>query len=622
MSGTTSRPVMGTPRHRIPVADLDAVAAGRVTGKTAARLFRIERSRRMLMLRGVTAALVAAGDPGPLPPATEAVELLLRAEAADGRVVSELLAHPAVGVWAVGLLTRLRSKEAADAPGRPLWQDAGYLHALAGAAAVRAGVSAVVRVPARNGTVCLPTLGRAEFPGPHVEYATAVLDTSTPGAGETATLTLGTRVLRLSEEPGRPGERWHPVRTLVWCPGGRAHSPVLDDSDPYRDFRDPHPVREPLTAAEEDRWRRLLAEAGQVLAARHPDAGELLSSFLRTLAPLPRMPRFRAASASYSEAVGGVLASEPYDATELAATLVHEARHSVLNSLAHQVGLFRRPDPKDPEEPLLYAPWRSDPRPTSGLVHGAFAFAGVADFWRVERHALHGHRADLAHFEFAVWRDAVAQALRSLSAPEPQACLTDWGCRFVARLASWTAPWAREQVPPRPLATARAEGVDLRVTWRLHHLRADPGAVRELAERWRAGQPPRGVDVPVELGRPGAAGGREPRSELRRVLLADGEPAGGIDGVDRPADLLAADLSLVAGDTADALRGYRTVLADDPGAHAAWAGLALALAAADATAATPSLLGRPELVRALALELHGDGASPVDPVKLCTWLSE
>ncbi|MGJ3559379.1 hypothetical protein ACR6C2_13995 [Streptomyces sp. INA 01156] len=107
-------------------------------------------------------------------------------------------------------------------------------------------------------------------------------------------------------------------------------------------------------------------------------------------------------------------------------------------------------------------------------MHGAFAFAGVADFWRVERHALHGHRADLAHFEFAVWRDAVTQALRSLSAPEPQACLTDWGRRFVARLASWTAPWAREQAPPRPLATARAEGVDLRVTWRLHHLRADP----------------------------------------------------------------------------------------------------------------------------------------------------
>lgn len=624
MSGTTSRQVGGTSRHRLPVADLDAVAAGRVGEGTAGRLSLGERSRRMLMLRGVTAAVVAAGDPGPLPPVTDAVALLLRAEAADARVVSEILTHPAVGVWAVGLLARLRSEGAADAPGgRPLWQDTGYLHTLAGAAAVRAGVGALVRVPAYAGTVCLPTLGRAEFPGPHMEYATAVLETA-PGAG--ATLTLGTRVLRLPGEPGLPGERWHPVRTLVWHPGGDGgpHTLALDDCDPYRDFRELHPTRGSLAGAEEETWRRLFAEAGQVLAARHPGAAGLLSFSLRTLAPLPRRPRFRAESASYSESVGGVVLSEPHDATELAATLVHEARHSVLNSLVHQVGLFRRPDPdgREPGEPLLYAPWRSDPRPTPGLVHGVYAFAGVADFWRVERHALSGRRADLAHFEFAVWRDAVAQALRSLSAPGPQARLTDWGRRFVDRLASWTAPWARERVPSYPLALAREESADLRITWRLHHVRARPDEVRELAERWRSGLSARGVGGAAEPVPQASGGGREPRGELRRVLLADGSLKAARTDHDRRADLLAADRGLVGGDTADALRGYQAVLADDPGAHAAWAGLALALRAADATAATPCLLGRPERVRALALELHADGASPVDPVKLCTWLSE
>src|SRR5690606_3224781 len=91
---------------------------------------------------------------------------------------------------------------------------------------------------------------------------------------------------------------------------------------------------------------------------------------------------------------------------------------------------------------------------------------------------------------------------------------------------------------------------------------------------------------------------------------------------DRRPELLAADHDLVGGDVAGALRGYQAVLADDPGAHPAWAGLALALHAADAGAATPCLHARPELVRALALELQADGTSPVDPVKLCTWLSE
>ncbi|WP_164555732.1 MULTISPECIES: HEXXH motif domain-containing protein [unclassified Streptomyces] len=602
------------------MADLDAVAAGQVGAGTAGRLNLGERSRRMLMLRGVTAAVVAAGDPGPLPPVTDAVALLLRAEAADARVVSEILTHPAVGVWAVDLLARLRSGEPPDVPGgRPLWQDTGYLHALAGVAAVRAGVDALVRVPARAGTVCLPTLGRAEFPGPHMEYATAVLETA-PDTG--ATLTLGTRLIRLSEEPASPGGRWHPVRTVHLPPGGGEgpHAFVLDDCDPYRDFRELHSARPPLTGAEEETWRRLLEEAGRLLAARHPGTAGLLSFALRTLAPLPRTPRFRAESASYSEAVGGVVLSEPHDATELAATLVHEARHSVLNSLVHQVGLFRRPDPR---EPLLYAPWRSDPRPTAGLVHGVYSFAGVADFWRVERHALSGRRADLAHFEFAVWRDAVAQALRSLSEPGPQARLTDWGRRFVARLAAWTAPWAGEPVPSHPLALARAESADLRITWRLHHLRPHPDEVRELAERWRSGRPARGVDGGAEPAVRASDGGRgEPRGELRRVLLADGSLTAADAAGDRRPELLAADHDLVGGDVAGALRGYQAVLADDPGAHPAWAGLALALHAADAGAATPCLHARPELVRALALELQADGTSPVDPVKLCTWLSE
>src|SRR5437868_2397112 len=210
MYGTTSGLVTGASRHHIPVGDLDAVAAGRVTQETAQRLFRVERSRRMLMLRAVTAAVTAVGDPGPLPPVTEAVDLLLQAELADPRVVSELIVHPAVGVWAVHLLARLRSPDSSDLQPHPLWQETGYLHALAGAAALRAGVSAAVRVPARAGTVCLPTLGRAEFPGSHAEHSLAALDTG----GASATLTLGERILRLPDDPGQSaGEWWQPVRT-------------------------------------------------------------------------------------------------------------------------------------------------------------------------------------------------------------------------------------------------------------------------------------------------------------------------------------------------------------------------------------------------------------------------
>ncbi|WP_223281527.1 aKG-HExxH-type peptide beta-hydroxylase [Streptomyces antnestii] len=102
-------------------------------------------------------------------------------------------------------------------------------------------------------------------------------------------------------------------------------------------------------------------------------------------------------------------------------------RVPALRALSHQIQLVDRATGGPHADALLYAPWRTDPRPPWGLLHGTYAFTGVADFWRTERHALTGPRADLAHFEFAVWRDAVAIALRTLA---DQPGLTPWGRRF------------------------------------------------------------------------------------------------------------------------------------------------------------------------------------------------
>ncbi|MFF9405713.1 aKG-HExxH-type peptide beta-hydroxylase [Streptomyces anandii] len=632
MSGTTSGLLTGDARHHIPVTDLDAVAAGRVTPRTARRLFGVERTRRMIMFRGVVAAATGT-DPGPLPPPADAVELLLRAERADAKAVQEIIDHPAVGVWAVHLLGRLRSPGPPDPAELPLWQDTGYLHSLAAAAALRAGIGASVPVPVRAGTVCLPTLGRAEFPGPHTDDdGVAVLETSVrdtalrhtaaPGAAG-ARLTYGTRTLCLPRDPRRSGPGWHPVRTLVWYPGGSAHSVALDDADPYRDFRDLHPRREPIGAGEEAQWRRLLARTGRLLTARHPEAAGLVSSTLKAVAPLPRTPRFHPASASYTEAVGSVLASLPHDAAEFAATLVHEARHSVLNSLGHQVRLCRPAGtPGTAEEPLLYAPWRADPRPVQGVLHGAYAFAGVADFWRVERYALRCGRAALAHFEFALWRNAVTEALRALAEPGARSRLTTWGRRFVAELTDRHAPLGAEAVPEHSLAPARDEALDLRVTWRLNHLLPEPETLHALADRWVKGD--EATDLPASTLRPLAdAPAHEPRGELRRALLLDGSLDAVTDApalAGRRADLLAADLRLVAGDAAGALAAYRAVLADAPAARPGWAGLALALRARGHRAARP-LLDRPELVRALALTLRERKEAAPDPLSLCAWLT-
>jgi hypothetical protein len=350
----------------------------------------------------------------------------------------------------------------------------------------------------------------------------------------------------------------------------------------------------------------LLHEAGELLTARHPDAGRMLALTLRTVVPLGAMPPFRMASATYAEAFGQAVVSLPHSAAELAATLVHEARHSLLNAVNHQVRLV-----EPARSPLLYAPWRSDPRPAPGLLHGVYAFAGVAEFWRTERHALTGRRAALAHFEFAVWRRAVAETLVTL---RTEGELSGWGRKFLAPIEERAAAWMAESVPEGPLCRAEEETADRRATWRIRNLAPPEDETAELcARRLHGGEP---------CHRPDRSGLRdvphtappEPRAELRRAHLA---------GLPAPSGASAADLCLVRGDAAAARDGYLAALRRDPGARSAWVGLGLALRLMDeprTRAAARVLLHRPELVRSVYLRLPAQHTAAADPVGLAGWI--
>ncbi|WP_432167349.1 HEXXH motif domain-containing protein [Streptomyces sp. bgisy031] len=610
-------------RHQVPVADLEAIATGRITAPTGTRMAAAERSRRMLMLRALTAAEgETEHSAGPLPPLAHAFELLARAEALDPRAVASVLGHPPVGVWAVRLLGRLRTG-AGPRPGEPpLWREAGYAHALAAAAALRAGLPARVRVPAWAGKVILPTVGHAVLDDAPGDHDVATLETDGRGA---ARVTLGPHAVELPAAPHLPAPGWHPARLLSWTAREPGPGVLLDDADPYRDFRSAWPPPAPLTDGESDTWQRHLHDAARLLGARHPDAARMVPLVLNSLVPLPGTPRFRASSASYAEAFGSALVSLPRDAVDFAVTLVHESRHSVLNGLSHQIQLVDRSARAPRQDTLLYAPWRTDPRPPWGLLHGTYAFTGVADFWRTERHALTGHRAVLAHFEFAVWRDAVAIALRTLAG---QPGLTPWGRRFVAEMARQTAPWAGDDVPAEALAPAEAELADLRSTWCSHNLAPDPAATRSLADHRLGGGPVEEAAVPRSRLRADSPL-RQPelRCELRRLHIADEgtftpDTRARLSGRERSPELLEADMCLLRGGPANAARAvdrYRAVLNGAPGTRPAWVGLGLALEASGEGAPATALLHRPELVRALALEELARGGRTPDPLDLARW---
>ncbi|MGW1209993.1 aKG-HExxH-type peptide beta-hydroxylase [Streptomyces sp. NPDC002499] len=616
-------------RHRTPASDVDALAAGRLTPGTAHRIRAVERGRRMLMVRAVTETARERGvDAGPaLPPLRTALDLLLRVERHRPDVVVDLLEHPGTGIWAVRVLERLREGDRSPDEGDselPLWAELGYLHCLAAAAALRSGTEGTIRLPVREDCVALPTLGRIRLPATtdcdEGARTPTVATLRIPRAGSgPAVLATGERRLSLPADPGRASGNWQPVHRAAWDPERNALSVVLEDCDPYRDFRTRTlpSARVSLNRDHARRWQQLLRTAGQLLSARHPQAVELLTTALRVVVPLPPTPRFRTASASYSEAFGSALISLPPDPVELAVTMVHEARHSVLNGLLHQLPLCDE-DLPGAEVPLFYAPWRGDPRPLSGVLHGAYAFAGVTEFWRVERRALSGPAADLAHFEYAVWHSAVGEALATLHAA---AGLTEAGRQFVERMAEAADDWPYEPVPGWPGKLARAEGADLRAVWRARHTRPDPGQVRALTEAWRSGADPRTAPGVHSRLRPDPqAGSPDARGELRRVQLAEpdalptraralGEATG------RPSDLVAADVALLRGEADRAVRGYLEVLAAHPELPSAWAGLGLALSDADEPVAAHALLRRPEVVRAVhrqAAERYGRSPDPVD----------
>ncbi|MDV6287982.1 HEXXH motif-containing putative peptide modification protein [Streptomyces sp. UP1A-1] len=114
----------------------------------------------------------------------------------------------------------------------------------------------------------------------------------------------------------------------------------------------------------------------------------------RTAAVPPAAPTV-AVSASSGDSFGAMLISRPGSALALAETLVHEFQHSKLAALLHLFPLL-----DDDREERYYAPWRADPRHLTGLLHGAYAFTGVAGFWR-DRLAEPEH-AEVAAYHFAL----------------------------------------------------------------------------------------------------------------------------------------------------------------------------------------------------------------------------
>jgi HEXXH motif-containing protein len=578
------------PEYVLPRESFLSVVGGTATGGDVARLADTERSWRMIGLLHVASTLESAGASGPLESIEDARELFAMAAEADEPAAFEVMLNPMVGIWISHVLRRLRGIVDDD---HPLWLDAGYLHSLAAAGAIGAGLEFSVHVPVRDGAVVLPSLGMAAFPGVDGQAA------EVRQTGGRVTVTVADHTVSVADDD--PG--WRPMPRCESDVDGARIAFTIDDVDPYRDLGG-YSAPAPLDVADLRRWQETTDDAWRMLVEQDRLRAERVAAALGTVVPLPAAEAYRPLSASCDEAFATVMASMPDDPSQWASSLVHETQHVILGAMTH---LFEFVD--DLGGARVYAPWRDDPRPLSGMLQGAYAFTGVTDHFR-QRHE------PVAQFEFALWRYQLGRVVDDLRG---DARLSEHGRELIAGLAGTVGAWADTPVPADILDLATAAARDHYGQWRALHIVPDSDWIARAAHAWseRAACPAVDGDPHTAPVTDTEARWLDGRAVLARVRLED--PAGFAVLAKEPADVArrvpgtgAADVALIAGDAAGALDGYRERLGEDPGDYRAWVGLGLALAALGRP--NRVLEQRPELIRALARNLP-----ETYPIELVEW---
>ncbi|WP_117208408.1 HEXXH motif domain-containing protein [Allorhizocola rhizosphaerae] len=366
--------------------------------------------------------------PGPASERDAIADALDRARTEGPDRFAETFGAPLVGAWSAITAQAGSRGQASEADFR-------HLGAVTMVACAAAGVDGEASAPIRDNQIAIPGLGVVVAP-PTADAARLVA-----GDGR-LTVYAGDTVIHLPHEPEVESSVWLPVRSLAGAAPRHSIALSLDDLDPYRHGHHAPPAPR-LAAAEVDLWRRLFAEAWQLLAEHLPERAAELAAGLRTLVPLQQKDRHTSRSATIRHAFGVFGLTRPQSAADFAVTLVHEFQHSKLSAILDLTSLS---DPQDTRR--YFAPWRTDPRPLAGLLQGVYAFVGVADTWRALR-AVDG-MTELAEQRFA---EARLQVDSGLAAIEQSGALTTAGGRLATRLRHATDTLLAS---PVPIATAQA----------------------------------------------------------------------------------------------------------------------------------------------------------------------
>jgi HEXXH motif-containing protein len=580
--------------HSLSADAFRELAVGAGDGAVVGQLREAQVSKHLMLLHIVS----EAAGVEPSSPATAAFyagyQVLAEVQSADPGAVARLLSLPHIGSWAHDCLVCL------DSGSTP---DFGYLAAAAAAAAVRAGVRFELDVPARDGRVSLPGLGRLRVSGQD-EWIRLSSDGERLRAGES--IEVGCAVLVPDDGSGGAVPHWQGTPLVQAVADGQTWEVLLEATDRYLD-RYTLPMLTAMTAAEVMEWRHRLQAAWELLVRHHDWAAGPVAVGVDVIVPL--VPRSDLDSATSPAAFGAIATSLPPSPVSMAETLVHEFQHIKLCGLMDMLPLIEPSDEKG------YAPWREDPRPMGGILQGVYAFAGIVRFWNVQR-CLETEpdgvlRANVLYERWRLIIEAVAHTLLE------KGVLTPEGGRLVTLLRERGQAEGSGPVPAEAKEIARGVALDNWLTWQLRHVALEDAEVACLAVAYQRGEPLGGRALPATRIEDDV---RKFDSVLRSRLLnmryEEPRRHRRLSAADMP-ELRAADAFLVLGNASAAVAAYREELGADPD-PAAWIGLALAVDRLQAASSQPVFATRLPLLFEMHAYLAAQGIY-ADPLDLAAW---
>jgi HEXXH motif-containing protein len=527
-------------------------------------------------------------------------ELLAAVQAVGPDSVAWLLSLPHIGAWGHDCLARLD---------QGLVPDFAYFAGAAASAAVRADVGFDLDLPVSGGRVLLPGLGYFR----DLDEASWVRVTSDGQRLSIGAFTEAARADIVADDaPERVARHWKRSPLIRAVASGQAWEVLLETADPYLD-RYTLPMVTELLTADITVWRKRIQDAWALLVEHHGWAAEPVAAGVPVLVPIISRSGTALDSATTPAAFGAIATSLPPDPVIMAETLVHEFHHLKLGAVLDLVRLI------EPCDERVYAPWRPDPRPASGLLQGVYAHLGVARFWDAQRRVEAGpDDAFRAHLMYERWRPTIELSASTLLGT---GCLTPEGTRFVRIIRDCGRGLDSGTVPGEAKEIAEEVALDHWLTWQLQHTAADAKQIAELAAAYQRGEPLGNRPLPeVRVEENVRTVGSTTRSRVLSMRYFEPHDHTEPRDPDGPAARGADDL-LLNGRAEAAAEAYRDeITATAHHVPDAWIGLALAIRRLEPTPMREAFAARLPLLLDMHACLSNLGIKS-DPLDLAGWLA-